>query len=186
MSLDLGAAQLAGRLQQTPPSTPSPPPADRGWRHLRALGLPGGHHRCLADPAARRAVIDERTIASPAQIAVPRRRADPGRNARSATLVSLQRVALGFLIGGVGRPGPRHRRRAVPHRRGRRRPADADAPDAAALRADPAVHHLDGDRRGAQARADRHGGRVPALPQHLGRDPQHRPQDPPKPRPRWA
>ena len=46
-------------------------------------------------------VIDERTIASPAQIAVRAVELIQDGTLGSATLVSLQRVALGFLIGGV-------------------------------------------------------------------------------------
>ena len=50
---------------------------------------------------------------------------------------------------------PRRRRRAEPAGRERGRPADADAPDAAAVRADPGVHRLVRDRRAAEDAADR-------------------------------
>ncbi len=84
MSLDLAAAQLAGRLQQTPPSSsiPTPPIAPPiAWRHLARWVSPLviiGLWQILSSAG----VIDERTIASPAQIAVRAVELDPGRHAR--------------------------------------------------------------------------------------------------------
>ncbi len=92
-------------------------------------------------------VIDERTIASPVQIAQRAIELIQDGTLGAATLISLQRVALGFLIGAIIGLVAGHRRRSHPDRRGRHRPADADAAHAAALRPDPAVHPLDGHRR---------------------------------------
>ncbi len=99
MSIELGAAQLAGRLQQTPTSRQSPPRRSR-WRHLARWVSPVviiGLWQILSSAG----VIDERTIASPAQIAVRAVELVQDGTLGTATLVSLQRVALGFLIGGV-------------------------------------------------------------------------------------
>ena len=101
MSIELGAAQLAGRLQQTPTSPVTvPAPRRSRWRHLARWVSPVviiGLWQILSSAG----VIDERTIASPAQIAVRAVELVQDGTLGSATLVSLQRVALGFLIGGV-------------------------------------------------------------------------------------
>ena len=107
--------------------------------------------RCSAAPGC----IPEDKIASPPQIAAAAGELVADGTLGAATLVSVQRVLLGFAVGAVHRAGARRRRRAQPDRRGRRRPADADAAHAAALRPDPAVHRLDGHRRDAEDRADR-------------------------------
>ena len=74
------AARLAGLCNRTAgPASAAPPIAARV---PRAGGSPRvvivGLWQLLSSPG----VIDERTIASPAQIARPRRRADPGRHPR--------------------------------------------------------------------------------------------------------
>ena len=91
---------------------------------------------------------------------------------QGAMLVSLERVAIGFALGGtvglvlaviagLSRLGEN----AVD-------PLHADAAHAAAVRADPGVHRLVRHRRAAQGAADRPGRGDPALPQHVRRHPE--------------
>ena len=91
---------------------------------------------------------------------------------QGAMLVSLERVAIGFAVGGAAGlvlgvvAGLSQARRELGG------PADADAPHAAAVRADPGVHRLVRHRPAAQDPADRAGRLDPALPEHVLRHPQ--------------
>lgn len=103
MSADLAAPQLAGRLEQ-PPAPPlqasrrtsrrSPLHLLRRW--VSPLVLIGGWQ--LMSGAG---VIDERTIASPVQIATRAIELIQDGTLGDATATSLQRVGLGFAIGGA-------------------------------------------------------------------------------------
>ena len=154
--------------------------AQRGGRPAvlaAALGQPGRHPGRLAaaehlgDPHRERSRLP---AADPLHRGRPARRRDAAVGDRHLD----HPRAVGLPDRRVRGPGARHGGGSDPDRRGRGRPTDADAADAAALRADPAVHRVDGHRGDPQDRADRHGGGVPALPQHLRRDPQRRPQVP--------
>lgn len=97
MSFDLAAAQLAGKVEQ------APPPVQRTPRqsHLRHLARWISPLVILTvwQILSMTGVIDERTIASPVQIAQRAVELVQDGTLGAATVISLQRVALGFLIG---------------------------------------------------------------------------------------
>ncbi|MDO9357282.1 MAG: ABC transporter permease [Solirubrobacteraceae bacterium] len=98
MSLDLAASPLAGRLPPTPPGQQR---ARRSpLRHLSrwvSIVVIIGVWQALSSAG----VIDERTIASPAQIATRAVELMRDGTLGSETLVSLRRVGLGFTIGAI-------------------------------------------------------------------------------------
>ncbi|MGZ4446882.1 MAG: ABC transporter permease [Nocardioides sp.] len=97
MSTDLVAAQLAGRLPPTPPGPPRP--VRRSPVHLLARWVSPVVLIALWQLLSSAGVIDERTIASPAQIFTTGVGLVRDGTLGAATLVSVQRVAIGFLIG---------------------------------------------------------------------------------------
>ena len=105
-------------------------------------------------------ILTEDVLASPLQILATATELLADGTLQSATATSIGRVLSGFLIGATAGlvlavvAG-------LPHRRGRGGPAHADAAHAAALRADPAVHRVDGHRGDPQDRADRDGRGLP-------------------------
>lgn len=97
MSTDLGAAQLAGRLQQTPPH-----PARRRRSHPASFLLRWISPLALValwQLASTSGALDERQLASPAQIFSTALDLLQDGTLVTATLVSVQRVAIGFTIG---------------------------------------------------------------------------------------
>jgi sulfonate transport system permease protein len=110
MSLDLPAAQLAGRLQQAPPESPDGRPSRRSARRAAARQSPWRLVRRWVSPVAlvglwqllsSTGVLDERDLASPAQIFTRTLELIQDGTLGEATLTSVQRVGLGFAIGGV-------------------------------------------------------------------------------------
>lgn len=99
MSLDLGAAQLAGRLQQTPPPVTRARRPSR-LRHLARWVSPVAII-VLWQLMSSAGALDERTIASPAQIGSTAIDLIQDGTLIDATLVSLQRAALGFTVGAL-------------------------------------------------------------------------------------
>lgn len=98
MSLDLAATQVAGRLQQAPAAPKHSPPRRSPLRHL-ARWISPVVIIAVWQVLSSAGVISERTIASPAQIAARAVELVQDGTLGTATLVSLQRVGLGFVIG---------------------------------------------------------------------------------------
>ncbi|MEP9364842.1 ABC transporter permease [Nocardioides sp. CN2-186] len=96
MSFDLGAAQLAGRLQ-TAPARPRQRPSP--LRHLVRWVSPIVII-AIWQVLSTTGVLEETTIASPAQIASTAIDLVQDGTLGTATLISIQRVAIGFLLGG--------------------------------------------------------------------------------------
>ena len=97
MSFNLVAAQLAGRLQQTPPTVQQSPRQSR-FRHLARWVSPFVIV-VVWQLLSMAGVIDEATIASPVQIVQRAVELVQDGVLGTATLISVQRVAIGFLIG---------------------------------------------------------------------------------------
>ncbi|MCW2791589.1 MAG: transporter permease [Nocardioides sp.] len=98
MSLDLTTAQLAGRLQQTPPQLQQRAARRKPLRHLARWVSPVviiAVWQLLSSAG----VIDERMIASPSQIFATAVDLVRDGTLGAQTLVSVQRVAIGFAIG---------------------------------------------------------------------------------------
>jgi sulfonate transport system permease protein len=97
MSIDLAAAQLAGRLQPTP-SPVQRSPRQSHFRHLARWVSPFVI-LLVWQLLSMAGVITEDKIASPTQIAQRAVELVQDGTLGTATLISVQRVALGFLIG---------------------------------------------------------------------------------------
>jgi sulfonate transport system permease protein len=100
MSIDLGAAQLAGRLQQQPPRASSNVRRPSQLRHLARWVSPVAII-AIWQLLSMAGVIDERDLASPTQIGSTAIDLIQDGTLVDATLVSLQRAALGFTVGAL-------------------------------------------------------------------------------------
>ncbi|WP_202388101.1 ABC transporter permease [Nocardioides flavescens] len=97
MSLTLGAAQLAGRIDRPPPRPPRP----RSRLNVFARWVSPVAIVAIWQLLSSAGVIDPRTLAAPVDIARRALELVEDGTLIEATLTSLQRVALGFVIGGA-------------------------------------------------------------------------------------